>query len=262
MELLGAHLTAPDVKGLLTRALGVRKISDEGIVFLMPVFRDAETARRSLTRLRRFYPTSRVVLISDGDGDFPGEAFVEEFGAEYIAGENLYGMQHRGAMVQRMLAAYLDAPARALVRMDTDARMDRRFRYLPRRDGVFGTVGGRSGTLQGGCIVVSHNAAVRLHASGIFMSDRLLDPAATWGKYSSRENLERKLGQQRIAYDKVLHWGCVETGVATLPFGEIFSVWKAAPEHARRLSNAGLRSAIVHPDKMTGEGGAHARTPS
>ena len=243
----------------MLKASGTASFTDREIVFFMPVFRDADVARRSLTRLRRFYPESRVVLLSDGDEDFRSGPFIEDFGVEFVAGENLYGIEHRGALVQRMLAEYLRSPARFLVRMDTDARIDRRFRYLPRQSGVFGTVGRRSRTLQGGCIVVSNDAAHRLHASGIFLSDRLLDPAATWGRYSTPENLQRKIAQGRIAYDKVLHWGCQEQGIAIWEFSEIFAVWKATPEYAQRLANRTLRAAIVHPDKMEGEGAADDR---
>ena len=258
MTLPGTRLATATMERLAARSKGLSPVLDEHVVFLMPVFRDAEVAHRSLSRLRRCYRHSRVVVISDGDPDFPGAAFIAAYGVEFIAGQNLYGVEHRGATVQRLLEAYLRAPAKVLVRMDTDARIDRRFRYLPRQEGVFGTIGARSGTVQGGCILISHGAAVALHTSGIFLSDRLLDPATSWGRFSTPENLERKTGQQRIAYDKVLHWGCLETGVPVGAFGEIFSVWKPHLAHATRLANADGRCAIVHPDKMESDGGGDA----
>ena len=184
MKLFGDRLSILAIKNRLTRNLGGTPVTDECIVFFMPVFRDAEMADRSLARVRRFYPTSRIVLVSDGDTDFPGDAFIEKFGVEYVAGDNLYGMHHRGATVQRMLAAYLRAPAWVLVRMNTDARMDRRFRRLPSRDGVFGTIGRRSGTLQGGCIVVSLAALGRT-------AERRLAPLPSGDRSFSRCDISR-----------------------------------------------------------------------
>lgn len=226
-------------------------VTDDRIVFIMPVFRDADVAARALTRLRRTYPASRVVLISDGDADFPGTAFALRFGIEYEFGENLYAIGHGGRMVHRLLEAYMRAPAAVMVRLDSDARIDRRFAWLPTKPGLYGTIGRRSGTVQGGCILFTHEAAARLHHEETFLSEALLDPASSWGRYSSPENLARKLAQRRIAYDKVLHWGCVAAGVPVRPFPEIFSVWKPEGQEAR-LANRRGRYAIVHPDKMEG----------
>lgn len=154
---------------------------DADIVFIMPVYRDAAVAERSLSRLRRNYPGSRLVLISDGDADFPGEDFARRFAAEYELGENLYALHHGGQMVHRLLEVYMRAPARVLVRLDSDARIDRRFAGLPRRPGLYGTIGRRSRTVQGGCILLTQAAAARLYESRVFLSEALLDPEASWG---------------------------------------------------------------------------------
>ncbi len=262
MNLVGKSVSAPALQRLLIRVSGSRGVSDDDLVFFMPVYRDEDVAYRSLTRIRRIYPGSRIVLLSDGDDRFPSDSIVQRFGVEFVFGENLYGMERGGETLHRMLDQYMLAPARFLVRLDTDARVDRRFRYLPRQDGAFGRIGRRSRTLQGGCVIFSHGAASRLFSSRIFLSQRLLDPAASWGRYSTPANLERKLAQKRIAYDKVLHWGCVEQKVPILEFGEVYSVWKPAPEYAACLANKDLRAAIVHPDKMEGEGSPYGSHPA
>ena len=226
---------------------------DADIVFVMPVFRDAPVARRALGRLRRAYPTARVALICDGDPEFPGAEIGAEFDVDYELGENLYAMRHGGAMIHRILAIYLRAPARVLVRLDSDARIDRRLAWLPSAPGLYGTIGKRSGTIQGGCIVLPDATARHLHETGVFLCRELTDPAASWGRYSTAENVARKTEQSRVSYDKALHWGCVEAGVPIRDYAEVHSVWKPAPGNAEALANRDERCAIVHPDKMEGE---------
>lgn len=238
---------------LADRLAAVRSHADRDVIFVMPVYRDADVARRALRRLRKHYPGSRIALISDGDEEFPGDAFVQEFGVEYRLGENLYAIDRGGDILQRILDVYLEAPGRWLIRLDTDARLDRRFRWLPGRDGLYGRIGRRSGTAQGGCVLLTDAAARRLDARGVFRSPRLHDPVASWGRFSTAENLQRKLAQGRIAYDKVLHWGCVEAGVPVRPFSEIHAVWKWSPAFEAAARGRPGRFAIVHPDKMETE---------
>lgn len=231
----------------------VTSFDDDDIVFFMPVYKDAEVAFRALTRLRRHYPASRLIVLSDGDDAFPGDVVRDRFGAEYVAGENLYGMEHGGKMVHRILSHYMTAPARYLVRLDSDARIDRRFAWLPEKDGLYGRVGKRSGTVQGGVIVLTHGAAARLHDNEVLLSEALLDPEASWGRYSTPENMARKRNLGTVAYDKVIHWACVTANVPVCGFSEVYSLWKPMPGDPG-IANIDQRYAIVHPDKMVGEG--------
>lgn len=239
------------VTGIVTGA-ATTEHGDADIVFVMPVFRDAPVADASLRRLRRHYPGARVVLISDGDPGFPGDAMVRRHRVEYALGENLYGMTHGGALIHRFLSHYMERPARWLVRMDTDARIDRRFAHLPGRMGVHGAVNAR-GNIQGGCIVLTHDAAARLHGSSVFLDPRLTDPGGSWARFMRPDLLERKMRLGTVSYEKVLRWGCEAEGIPLLQFPEIWSTWKAKPENAKQRANAFLRRAIVHPDRMEGE---------
>lgn len=237
------------IERLFTRLAAKKNHVDSDLVFFMPVFRDSPVALASLARIRRHYPGSRIVVLSDGDDTFPGDDVKNRFGAEYVLGDNAYGIEQGGRMIHRILDHYMKEPAGWLVRIDSDARLDRRFAWLPTRMGLYGRIGRRSGTAQGGCVVFTHDAAVKLHRRKTFLSPKLLDPEASWGLYSTPENLARKIEQQRIAYDKVLHWGCVEAGVPVRPYDEIFSLWKPKPEHEAALANSDRRYAVVHPDK-------------
>lgn len=257
----------PRLRSAYEEIRGIRNFRDEDIVFFMPVFSDKELACDALARLRQFYPKSRLIVLSDGDYDFPGNEFATRFNAEFVIGPNLYGMDCGGQSLHRMLGEYMRKPAQFLVRLDTDARVDRRFRYLPRKDGLHGHLGRRSRTVQGGCILLTHSSAQRLFNSKIFLSERLLDFRNTWGKYSRPENLSRNIEKKRISYDKILHWGCVEQEVAIHKFHEIFSAGKVRAEVRRKLENKHKIYAIIHPEKnvdhhATGlaNGGERART--
>jgi hypothetical protein len=221
---------------------------DGQLVFLMPVFRDGEIAFQCLEALRRCYPTSRVVVLSDGDDSFPGDEARERFSCEYVLGDNLYSAEHGGRMIQRMLDLYAEKPAQGFVRLDSDARMDRPFAYWPQSDGVYGAIG-KSGTAQGGCILMTHGAAEKLRLSEVFLSPRLQDGRASWGRYSTKANLQKKIAQKRIAYDKVLHWGCVEAGVPVRPYDEIFSVWKPDASASAIIAGNTGEYAVVHPTR-------------
>ncbi len=227
--------------------------AEGGVAFFMPVFRDAEVAGRALERLRAAYPEARVTVLSDGDDAFPGASIAERFDVTYELGANLYGLDHGGAMIVRMLDRLLDGPERLLVRLDSDARVDRPFALAPREDGLYGSIGARSGAIQGGAILLTRGAAQRLRDARVFeRGDIRSDPAGTWGRYCTEDSLARKLRDGRIAYDKVLHWGCVECGVPVRAHPEIFSVWKPFEGARAGLANADGRAAVVHPDKMDG----------
>ena len=62
--------------------------SDADLTFYMQVYHDYELAEWSLSRVRAFFPSSRIVVISDGDKDERYRNFISKFNAEYIEGEN------------------------------------------------------------------------------------------------------------------------------------------------------------------------------
>ncbi len=255
---MGSTIRLSDLRRPLATAWGMglappyaRDLPDGEIAFFMPVFRDADVAAKALARLRAAYPASRVALVSDGDPEIPGPALAAAFGVEYRLGENLYGISHGGATIERVLDHFLAGPETWCLRLDSDARIDRRFRALPRRPGIWGRLGRRSGAIQGGAVLIHRDAARRLKASGLLRDPRVLTPRESWGRYVTPESLERKIAEGRIAYDKVLHWAAVEAGIPVRAHPEIFSVWKADAATSDRLANRHGRYAVVHPDKMT-----------
>lgn len=216
---------------------------DSDITFLIQVYKDFDLATCALTRLRKYFPKSRLVIISDGDPDPRYKIFIEKFGAEFYMQERLYTIEHGGMLPHRWLEYFFILPTKYLIRVDTDTRFDRRFHYLPIATGidVFGRSEGPK-RLQGGCIVFSYVAAKKLLDTKIFLSQSLKDPNV-WGEKLEKNILEEKIQAGEIATDWVLKWAFLQENINVYCFNEIYSTWKIS------IPNDKKTFAVVHPDK-------------
>ena len=70
-------------------------------------------------------------MISDGDNDPRYERLSKRFNTDFISGERLYPVENGGRMLQRMLDTFLEQPSSYLMKLDTDTRIHRRFRFMP-----------------------------------------------------------------------------------------------------------------------------------
>lgn len=230
-------------------SLEARAHRDDELTFCLQVFRDHALARACLASVRGAYPGARVVLVSDGDDDPRWPRLAARHGAEYVRGERLYAVACGGCIVARLLELHLERPSAWLFRIDTDTRVHRRFRYLPRGCCVFGTLEHHTyahreplvpPVVQGGCMGFTLEAVERLHASRVFDSPALRDPAASWA--DTRDARERARGG-RVSFDHLVRHGCRQTGVELREFDEVRSRWRG------RVPNPGLRHAVTHPHK-------------
>jgi hypothetical protein len=222
---------------------------DEELTFLIQVHRDYRLARTSITDVRRVFPGVRLLLVSDGDDDPRWPVLAARARADYVRGDWLYGLEHGGRIVQRMLALHLERPTPWLIRIDTDTRVHRRFRWLPLGTCVFGTLERETYThrqrldppcVQGGFLGFTVSAVERLSASRLYESHSLCDPSATWA--DTQDVMERASGG-RVSFDHLVRYGCRELGVEMREFDEVRSVWRG------RVRNDGLRYAVTHPHK-------------
>lgn len=222
---------------------------DTALTFHVQVYRDHWLAQRCLARVRALFPGARLLLVSDGDPDPRWARLAARHAAEYVRGERLYALQHGGAIVQRMLDLFVQAPTPWLLRIDTDTRVHRRFRWLPDGLCLFGTLEHRTHgygealvppCVQGGFIGITRAAAERLHGSGLFSSPRLRDHGATWA--DTRDTRERAR-HGRVSFDHLVRYGARQLDITLVEFDEVRSVWRG------RIDNRGLRYAATHPHK-------------
>jgi hypothetical protein len=230
---------------------------DRDLTFLLQVYRDYEAARRCLRSLRRHYRTSRLILISDGDDDPRFARLARRNRGESRWGARLYPVATGGRMIQRMLRAFLDDPSDFLVKIDTDTRIHRRFRYLLDGRCVSGTLewetaGCRTNldfpNVQGGCVIFTRQAARELFDSGILISDQLLDNAGTYADVP--DILRRARDGALISFDFVTRWACRRLGIPLEDFDEVRSVFRG------EFGRDGDGYAVTHPHKLPASGTA------
>lgn len=223
-----------------------REHTDTDITFYMQVYKDYDRAYYALKCLRRCYPDSRVIVISDGDDDRRYEDFITLFNVEYIKGEKLFPIEHGGKMLHRMFEYYFKSPTPTpyFLRMDTDTRFDRKFTYLPKGNFVYGMFTYPPGkVLQGGCVLFPLAIAQKLYKSGVFLLDELKDYSSSWAKYHPWQKLLKKRTEEKklISFDWILNWCCRKLEINTKEFEEIYSTWRWPKP------NRDLRFAVVHP---------------
>lgn len=113
---------------------------DRDLTWHLQVHRDYDDAFLCLESVRRVYPTSRVVMVSDGDDDARWPELATQFDIEYSKGAHLFATVSGGKMLTRLLNNTLSKPCSHILCVDTDTRIHRRFRFLPTGNVVFGTL--------------------------------------------------------------------------------------------------------------------------
>src|SRR2546428_4981019 len=153
--------------------------SDDDLTFFALVYQDYDAMAACLKDLRKHYPTSRVILRSDGDQDPRFPLLASDHKVEFHGELRLFGIENGGAVIERMLELFLERPTRYLFKIDPDTVIHRRFKYLPGRSGVFGTLQCEEETpsVQGGCMGFSRDSADRILQSRMLRDGRLKEPA-------------------------------------------------------------------------------------
>jgi hypothetical protein len=218
--------------------------SDADLTFFMLVYEDYELADRCLADLRAHFPDARVLVRSDGDSDPRHDGLASRYGADFRREPRLFPVENGGAVMERMFELFGERPTPYLFKIDPDTVVQRRFRFLPARDGYFGTLQGAPGyvSIQGGCLGFTAAAAATFAGSDLLRDPRLACPQAHresgryWEKMARRAD---KLGLS--SFDWGLGWAASTLGVAMFDFPEVRSQWKVPVEDPDR------RFAVVHP---------------
>jgi hypothetical protein len=209
---------------------------------------DRVPLERTLTRLRHLYADSDIVVVSDGDSDPQIAHVCAAHQAKYTLGARLFGVEHGGAPVQRMLDRCLPTGAEILIKIDPDTDVRSRFTMMPSPSeaAVYGTVQsageGAAGlvSIQGGCIIVPRRAAEILATSALLTSNRLKPPALEWAvsPYS-----RARAAAGLTSYDWTLGWACRELGLPSRDHPEVFSRYRANLFDTLSFR----RAAVTHP---------------
>src|SRR5947209_3321337 len=140
------------------------KYCDDNLTFFALTYKDHHATAECLGDLRKHYSASRVILRSDGDPDPRLPILAKRNKVDLRRELRLFGIENGGAVIERMLVLFLEKPTRYLLKIDPDTVIHRRFRYLPVRSGLFGTLQTEQETpsIQGGCMGFTRDAAEQI----------------------------------------------------------------------------------------------------
>ena len=217
---------------------------DEDLTFFALTYHDYNATAQCLADLRKHYPQSRVILRSDGDPDSRLPLLAASNDVDFRGESRLFGIENGGAIIERMLALFLERPTPYLFKIDPDTVIHRRFKYLPVRNGVFGTMQCEPETpsVQGGCMGFTRIAAEQILASKMLRDSRLEDPAKYIDDSPYFFRMTDRANRCALAsFDWIVPWVASELGIAIYPFDEVNSGWQQPPP------NPNQRYAVSHP---------------
>jgi hypothetical protein len=218
--------------------------SDEDLTFFALTYKDYDAAAECLADLRKHYPGSRVILRSDGDLDHRLPTLARRNDADFRGESRLFGIENGGAVIERMLVLFLEEPTRYLFKIDPDTVIHRRFKYLPVRSGLFGTLQTERETpsIQGGCVGFTRDAAEQILQSGMLRDCRLRAPAKFVDDSPYFVRMAHRARRCGLAsFDWMVPWVASELGISIYSFDEVNSGWRQAPPNPEQ------RYAVSHP---------------
>jgi hypothetical protein len=217
---------------------------DDDLTFFTLTYKNYDATVECLRDLRTYYSASRVILRSDGDPDPRFPILAEQYNADFRAESRLFEIESGGAIIERMLELFFEKPTRYLFKIDPDTVIHRRFRYLPVRDGLFGTLQGRlkHPSIQGGCMGLTRTSAEQILRSNMLRDSRLKEPARFINDSPYFVRMAHRANRCGLAsFDWIVPWVARELGIPIFAFAEVNSGWKQPPP------NHNQRYAVSHP---------------
>jgi hypothetical protein len=217
---------------------------DDDLTFFALVYQDYDATAECLRDLRKHYSASRVILRSDGDADPRFPILASRHKADFYGESRLFNIENGGAVIERMLVLFLEKPTRYLFKIDPDTVIHRRFRYLPLRSGLFGTLQCEPETpsIQGGCLGFSRDSAEQILKSGMLRDRRLKEPSKFIRDSPYFFRMAHRANRCGLAsFDWIVPWIASELEIPLFPFDEVNSGWQQAPP------NPNGRYAVSHP---------------
>jgi len=217
---------------------------DDDLTFFSLVYKDYDATVECLQDLRKHYPTSRVILRSDGDLDPRFPILALRNNVDFRRESRLFPIENGGAVIERMLALFLERPTRYLFKIDPDTLIHRRFKYLPARRGLFGTLQLEHETpsIQGGCMGFTRDAAEQILQSEMLRDSRLQEPEKFINDSPYFLRMAHRANRCGLAsFDWILPWIASELTIPIYRFDEVSSGWQQPPP------NPNQSYAVSHP---------------
>lgn len=221
---------------------------DEDLTFFALTYKNYDASAECLTDLRKHYPKSRVILRSDGDLDPRFSLLAESHNVDFRSESRLFGIENGGAVIERMLVLFLEKPSRYLFKIDPDTVIHRRFKYLPVRTGLFGTLQTEQETpsIQGGCMGFTRDTAEQILQSEMLRDGRLREPAKFIDDSPYFFRMAHRADRCGLAsFDWIVPWIASKLGISTYAFDEVNSGWQQPPPNPEQ------RYAVSHPRAAT-----------
>lgn len=224
---------------------------DSDIAWAIPVYKSRQQLQWCLSHLRRHYPKSRVMLISEGDDD-KYDDIASDFKCHHVHGELLLHLQTCHLWVDRILRSLLAGDETYLIKIDPDTGVWRRLSALPAFSSLFGTLETISeghgaeidvpANVQGGCMGITRDVVQEILSSGLLNEESCgKDYRKTWARCSDMIWMAEN---DRCGEDFVISWACYALRVPIVECPEIRCRWR------RQVTNETLRYAITHPHKL------------
>ena len=217
---------------------------DDDLTFFSLVYKDYDATVKCVRDLRKQFPTSHVIFRSDGDPDPRFASLAEHNNVDFRGEPRLFGIENGGAIIERMFVIFLEKPTPYLFKIDPDTVIHHRFKYLPIRSGVFGTLQCEieSPSIQGGCMGFTQDSVEQMLASGLLRDSSLKEPARFINDSLYFLRMAERAEQCGLAsFDWIIAWAAIKLGIPIYPFDEVNSGWKMAPP------NPNGRYAVSHP---------------
>ncbi|ODS52295.1 MAG: hypothetical protein ABS36_16995 [Acidobacteria bacterium SCN 69-37] len=227
-----------------------RDVPDAAIAWAMHLHQSRGQVERCLQNLRTSHPYSRVVLISDGDGDDYGD-IARTLGCDLVEGAHMHALATCHLYVIRILEALSAGDETYCFKIDPDTAVWRRFRALPAFSCLFGTLEtlteGRLAdvdgppNVQGGCIGMTADAVRAILAAGVLNEKNCVEHwRTTWARCA---DMQRAGERGQFCDDFVISWAADQIGLPLLAHPEIRSRWR------REAPSRRGEWAVTHPHK-------------
>ena len=226
---------------------------DSDITFCLMVYKDYRDARKAIASIRRSFPRSPVIVISDGDSDPRHVALAERYQCRYILGKRLFLTEYGGQLKHRYLSLFLEQPTKWLVKIDPDTRVHRRFNYLLDGRAIYGTLLYHEPNarpkhfpiVQGGATCYPRAVCQEIIDSGILLSDELLDYRRTYAEFPQTVRRAEAESEGLVSDDNMNRYLCRQLNIPVCSFPEVYSTWGGP------IRNPNCRYALTHPHKSS-----------